>query len=153
MELFAISRRGGYLEYKTQYLEKLPIKFFPKEDESKVTDLVEQMLTNQIALQSEREKFLKILRGEHPKLNVTSLLEKWDEHDWQDFINALEKQKIVWKLDKKSEWLDFFDRHRQAAATIRHHIAAIDEAIDNAVFDLYALDPHERNIVRQAVGK
>ena len=26
MEIYAISRRGGYLEYKVQYLSKIPIK-------------------------------------------------------------------------------------------------------------------------------
>jgi len=44
MYVWAISRRGGYLEYKVQYLEKLPIKSISEKDQKPFINLVEKIL-------------------------------------------------------------------------------------------------------------
>jgi len=45
MYLWAISRRGGYLEYKVQYLEKLPIKNISETDQKPFIVLVDKILS------------------------------------------------------------------------------------------------------------
>ncbi len=44
MNIWCISRRGGYLEYKVQYVEKIPIKNISEKDQKQFVDLVEQVL-------------------------------------------------------------------------------------------------------------
>jgi len=44
MNIWSISRRGGYLEYKVQYIEKIPIKNIPIEDQKPFIALVERIL-------------------------------------------------------------------------------------------------------------
>lgn len=44
MNIWSISRRGGYLEYKVQYVEKIPIKNISPKDQKPFIDLVTQIL-------------------------------------------------------------------------------------------------------------
>lgn len=44
MEIWSISRRGGYLEYKVQYVEKIPIKNIPEKEQKPFIDLVDMVL-------------------------------------------------------------------------------------------------------------
>ncbi|KAF0200139.1 MAG: type IIS restriction/modification [Bacteroidetes bacterium] len=46
MNIWSISRRGGYLEYKVQYIEKIPIKNISKERQKPFIDLVENIIDN-----------------------------------------------------------------------------------------------------------
>ncbi|HLW08494.1 MAG TPA: TaqI-like C-terminal specificity domain-containing protein, partial [Marinilabiliaceae bacterium] len=44
MNIWSISRRGGYLEYKVQYIEKIPIKNIAENKQSQFVKLVNQIL-------------------------------------------------------------------------------------------------------------
>ncbi|MBX2931555.1 MAG: class I SAM-dependent DNA methyltransferase [Chitinophagaceae bacterium] len=44
MNIWSISRRGGYLEYKVQYIEKIPIKNISEKEQRPFIDLVERIL-------------------------------------------------------------------------------------------------------------
>ena len=44
MNIWSISRRGGYLEYKVQYIEKIPIKNISKKEQKPFIELVERIL-------------------------------------------------------------------------------------------------------------
>ena len=44
MNIWSISRRGGYLEYKVQYVEKIPIKNISIKDQKPFIDLVDKIL-------------------------------------------------------------------------------------------------------------
>ena len=44
MKLYAVGRRGGYLEYKVQYIKKIPIKVFNKEENILFEELVNNIL-------------------------------------------------------------------------------------------------------------
>jgi adenine-specific DNA-methyltransferase len=44
MNIWSISRRGGYLEYKVQYIEKIPIKNISEKEQKPFIELVEKIL-------------------------------------------------------------------------------------------------------------
>jgi adenine-specific DNA-methyltransferase len=44
MNIWSISRRGGYLEYKVQYIEKIPIKNISENEQKPFIELVEKVL-------------------------------------------------------------------------------------------------------------
>jgi hypothetical protein len=48
MNIWSISRRGGYLEYKVQYIEKIPIKNISEEEQRPFIDLVENVLAGRV---------------------------------------------------------------------------------------------------------
>ncbi len=45
MKLWGIERRGGYIEYKSQYVEKLPIKDIDENQQARFIDLVDKVLS------------------------------------------------------------------------------------------------------------
>jgi adenine-specific DNA-methyltransferase len=45
MKIWSISRRGGYLEYKVQYIEKIPIKNISIKDQQPFVDLVNRIIS------------------------------------------------------------------------------------------------------------
>ena len=46
MSIWSISRRGGYLEYKVQYIEKIPIKNISEQEQNPFILLVEKILAS-----------------------------------------------------------------------------------------------------------
>jgi len=48
MNIWSISRRGGYLEYKVQYIEKIPIKNISEKEQKPFIDLVEKVLAGRV---------------------------------------------------------------------------------------------------------
>ena len=44
MNIWSIGRRGGYLEYKVQYIEKIPIRNISSNDQKPYIDLVDKIL-------------------------------------------------------------------------------------------------------------
>jgi adenine-specific DNA-methyltransferase len=44
MNIWSISRRGGYSEYKVQYIEKIPIKTITEKEQKPFKEYVEQVL-------------------------------------------------------------------------------------------------------------
>lgn len=48
MNIWSISRRGGYLEYKVQYIQKIPIKHISEVDQEQFIDIVEKILKDRI---------------------------------------------------------------------------------------------------------
>ena len=45
MKIWSISRRGGYLEYKVQYVEKIPIKNISAKEQKPYIDLVDKIFS------------------------------------------------------------------------------------------------------------
>jgi len=69
MNIWSISRRGGYLEYKVQYVEKIPIKNLSLNDQIPFNELVEKILKDKelgqdtTALESEIDRLVYQLYG------------------------------------------------------------------------------------------
>jgi hypothetical protein len=49
MNIWSISRRGGYLEYKVQYIEKIPLKNISEKEQKPFIELVEKVLAGRIS--------------------------------------------------------------------------------------------------------
>lgn len=46
MNIWSISRRGGYLEYKVQYIKKIPINNISEKEQKPFIDLVKRILVD-----------------------------------------------------------------------------------------------------------
>ena len=147
MNIWCISRRGGYLEYKVQYLEKLPIKQFIDEDKIKMELLVDRILSDNILFSNNINQFQKLLSSKFETLTINTKLEKWYTLSFADFSKELNKQKIKLSLSEQSEWLTFFEDEKQKALAIKNEIDKTDKEIDQMVYQLYGLTEEEIKIV------
>lgn len=145
MRLHAISRRGGYLEYKVQYLEKLPIPSVPEEKQESLKIKADLMLSLHRKFQEKLQKALQLIKHEFQLKKINNKLEKFYELDFDSFIKALEIKGI--DLQKKGELLDFFEKNKQELLNLNSQIKKEDDIIDNMVFDLYDLTSEEMAMV------
>lgn len=67
--------------------------------------------------------------------------------DFKGFLAELKKQKSTIPLSQQSEWIKYFNQHKEACQTLSQKISETDNEIDTRIFDLYALTPEEREIV------
>lgn len=149
MELFAISRRGGYLEFKTQYISKLPIKNIPLEAQQPFIEKADQMLTLNKQLQEASQKFQRSIQREFELETLGKKLENWYELSYPDFLKELKKKKVELTLKQKEDWEDYFLAQQQNALNIQTQITQTDKAIDQMVYELYGLTPEEIEIVEK----
>lgn len=78
MNIWSISRRGGYLEYKVQYIEKIPIKNISEKEQKPFIELVE-----------------KILKGRKNENDTTDLENQIDQLVYELYELTEEEIKIV----------------------------------------------------------
>ena len=147
MNLIAITRRGGYQEYKVQYLNQIPIKVVEDSAKQPFIALADSMLNLNSQLQEKRSKFLRRLTENFENLKITTALQQFDQLDFRGLMSELKKQKIKLTLLQQDEWEDYFTERIAECQELLSQIKATDQEIDTRVFDLYGLTEGERQIV------
>ena len=103
MNQIAITRRGGYQEYKAQYMNQIPIKVLDDSAKQPFSSLADQMLTLCCELQQKRQRFLHRLEESLGVQKITAALERFDEADFVALLAELKKQKISLTLVSGSQ--------------------------------------------------
>lgn len=150
MELYAISRRGGYLEYKTQYISKLPIKNIKESEQQPFIEKADLMLSLNKDLQDQSQKFQRTLHRKFELEVLPKKLQDWYLLSYSDFIKELGKLKIKLTLSQEAEWEDYFTTEATKVNTIKTQIETTDKAIDAMVYELYGLSKEEIEIVENS---
>ncbi len=149
MEIYAISRRGGYLEYKVQYLSKIPIKDISLDLQQPFIEKADQMLLLNKELQEVSQKFIRMLERRFEIDSIPNRLQEWHTLSYDEFLKELSKKKIKLSLAQESEWEDFFRTEKEKATAIAEQIATTDREIDQMVYKLYNLTEEEIEIVEK----
>ena len=152
MSKLAITRRGGYQEYKVQYLEKVPLKSatgMVKEDFSKLTDERTLLTESQYKV---KHTYQKYIQSQFSIEKLTRNLQNWHELEFGEFIKELNKaiKKVggekLSKMDEM-EWMEVFETKKAEAQTLKAEIDKTDAEIDAMVYELYGLSEEEIKIV------
>ena len=149
MEIYAISRRGGYLEYKVQYLSKIPIKNISQVAQQPFIEKADEMLSFNKELQEISEKFQRNLQREFSLETFSKKLQNWYELSFADFLKELAKAKVNLTLSQKAEWEDYFLQEQKKALDCQSKVHTIDKEIDQMVYELYGLTEEEIEIVER----
>ncbi|RTY77954.1 class I SAM-dependent DNA methyltransferase [Flavobacterium sp. LS1P28] len=155
MGQWAITRRGGYQEYKVQYLEKIPIKIFESSIKIQVSELVESIILSTDEHFALRQKLLKYLTSNFKITETSRKLQNWHELTFATFIielNKAIKTRGQTPLTKKDEieWMDLFEDYKKQAQTLKLQIESTDKEIDKMVYELYDLSEDEIGIVESS---
>lgn len=147
ISLWAISRRGGYLEYKVQYLEKLPIPNISPVEQQPFITAAEALLAGHKALHEAEAAAGRLVRAE---LGVTAPLtgKLALSQPWKTWSAALEKalgRKLT--LPEKGEWLPYLTEFQEQQQERRAALHRQDAALDQLVYQLYQLTPEEIALV------
>jgi type I restriction-modification system DNA methylase subunit len=147
MDLYAISRRGGYLEYKIQYISKLPIKEISVEKQQPFITKANTMLLLNKELQAQSEKFQRTIQRKFALIELPKKLQDWYLLNYPEFIKEIAKKKVKLTLSEEAEWEDYFITEANKVLALKTEIDTTDKAIDKMVYELYGLTSEEIEIV------
>lgn len=143
---------GGYLRFRKQYLEQLPIYPATPEQQAPLIEKVDLMLQLNKDLQEELNSFHKWLDRTFNIEKLSKKLEKYYELDFEEFLKEVKKKKVDIKPRKTQELLE--NEFKESLAVIKpllHEIKVTDREIDEMVYDLYGLTSEEREIVEESL--
>jgi hypothetical protein len=149
MKYSAITRRGGYKEYKTQYVENIPIKKITKEKKYGISTLVEDILTNQNNLDNIKERIIDQINFKFkPTDNITI-----DFDNMNNISEILEKitKKTSTKLNpiQKDEWIEYFFSMKDKIIAINEKLDKLYRELDAMIFDIYELTKEEVEFIHE----
>jgi len=148
MNKLAISRRGGYLEYKIQYLTQLPIKVARESEKMPFHVKVEHIIESTGNLNSINRGFIQLLQSKFNLPKPSTKLKHWPSLDFKGFLAELKKAKVPkLSLEDEAEWMAYFNKKKEEANELQSEIDRIDKQIDQMVYELYGLTEEEIQIV------
>ena len=138
--------RGGFLRWKKQYLENLPIV----KNGDKIEPLVTTQELNFGDFKQISSKFNRLLQRKFPIEKLSKNLQNWHTLTFTEFTKELKKKKIKLSLSEEAEWEDYFEAEKAKALEIKAVIDKTDKEIDKMVYELYELTEEEIAIVEQS---
>jgi type I restriction-modification system DNA methylase subunit len=149
MRRTAITRRGGYQEYKVQYLEKIPIKKVDARTKQMFSVKVDSIMQRTSTLQNIQGQFINLLKSKSSLEKLSNKLLEWHDLEFKDFLSELKKVKIKLSLADEAEWMKYFNEQKQKAHALKKEIEDTDNEINLMVYKLYDLSPEEIKIVEE----
>lgn len=130
-------------------LSSFPIPNLEKENEIKLSNFVNEMLSLNKELQEISGKFQRTLQREFSLETLSKKLQNWYELSFSEFLKELVKLKINLSLSQKAEWEDYFLQEQKRALDCQSKITTTDKEIDQMVYQLYGLTDEEIEIVEK----
>ncbi|MCB0802295.1 MAG: N-6 DNA methylase [Flavobacteriales bacterium] len=155
MKNIAITRRGGYQEYKVQYLERVPIKKLEEKEKTTFIQRSKSRILLTYSIFKYFESFQKYLQSQFPIEKLPKKLENWHELEFGEFITELNKAikkaggNPLSKL-QEMEWMEVFETKKAEAQALKTEIDKTDKEIDQMVYELYGLTEEEIKIVENS---
>ena len=129
------------------YVKELPIP----EISSEIKQLLSSKVDSLLQLHKERESLvhqsLEVLRTEYAIDKTTQKLQNFLSLGWNEFIEELEKQHILFSLQQKDELNKWFREKQKAFQVLERKMNQIDESIDGDVYKLYHLNNKDIQVI------
>jgi len=140
-----------FAQVKIDYVNELPIKIIPLEEQKKFIDKVELLIERNSGFVLEQNNFLKTLIEEKSVEKVTSKIESFQNLSFDEFKKELKKQKIEFAFGAENDkWRDYFNLTVHKIKDLQSAIINTDKEIDQMVYELYGLTDEEIIIVEES---
>lgn len=154
MKLWAISRRGGYLEYKVQYLTKIPIKKISDKEQELFVEKANYILSQQKELSLKKQKFMNRVYSELKITKSTKKIESFFKTTFSEFMKEIKKKSDVRpSLQEQDEWEDYFEQYKKDILELRNEIEKADKDLNGLVYKLYDIDSDEKKVIVESLEK
>lgn len=146
--------RGGVwrLRLFSANIETIPVPNASKALKEAIGALAEQCQKAAEELHALSTKFVNLLKTDFKLDKPSTKLEQWHSLDFAGFLAELKKKKIVPTLTQKSEWMDYFEKQKATAQSLKQTITKLEQELNQQVYALYALTPEEIQIIEEAVA-
>lgn len=145
MKCNAISRRGGYNEYKVQYIKNFPVKNLDKNISTLLEKKVIEIMHIKKNYSHTKDMFQKLVSNEYNIKQWPRNLNDFCNLEFKEFTTKMKLEKLP--LTQKDELLQLWNKYVLTLKELKIEAQNVDQEIDETVFDLYELTPEERQIV------
>ena len=147
---FGDAENKGRVRLDANKMVKLPIKSVSPEDQQPFIEKADIMLSQNRELHKRKTDFFNFFKSELKPQKINKKLEKWNELDWEQFKQEMEKCKVrELSLKERRQWQDYFIENKEKADKIKSVIDSTDKEIDQMVYELYGLTPEEIKTVEK----
>ena len=132
---------------KTKYLEPFPLpKLSILENQNPIVLKVDNILNVRKKLSICSNIFESLLESKF-SIPLSKKLQNWYQLEFSDFIKELKKKKIKLSLSEEAEWMQYFNKQKEKALSIKHEIDQTEKELNQMVYTLYNLTEEEISIV------
>ena len=148
----AIHIGGGYLRFRKQFLEILPIVCLDKENKMRLSSFNDLQKDRTQKLYKYISKFSSRILSSFSLESLSKKVQSFYLHDFKTFLDELKKKKVTLKLTEQDEWEEYFNEHKEKILELQSQINQTHREIDRLVYQLYGLTEEEIKIVEESVG-
>jgi transketolase len=152
--IFLTSRayRGGFVTFRSIYVERIPIKEAADKEKKPMIEKVESMINLSKKADEKKGKFIRRVLSTFKLDNQSKKLDSFWKLSFDDFqkkVYRLSKKKL--SLTEQDEWEDYFNDYKEELTELQQKIGETDKAIDQMVYQLYELTPEEIKIIEEGI--
>lgn len=129
----------AFAKISLENLSDFPIPSLSLESQQHFILLVDTMLSLHAKLQDNRNRFLRRLKDNVANVEITMVLQQFDQLNFKAFLAELKKQKIKFTLAQQDEWEEYFGQYRSTCQELQAQITDTDCEIDLLVYHIYGL--------------
>lgn len=152
-ELIGAKVDSGYLEWKKNRVEQLPIYPATPEQQQPLIEKADKMLQLNRELQEEVKGFQDWLQHTFNIEKLSKKLEKYYELSLDEFLVEVKKKKV--DVKSRQNYQTFKNEFEDSLAKVQpllQEIALTDNEIDRMVYELYGLTEEEIEIVEESLN-
>jgi len=147
----SIAQEKGKLfaEVKKIYLEKLPIKIIPIDEQNIYNDLTKQIIELNLEIEKQKSKFINRISTNYRLQKISNNLSNFIALNFVELNNELKKNKVELNLKQQDELEEYFiDSKNQLNSKIELQ-KSLDKQINVLVYQLYNLTAEEIDLIEK----
>ncbi len=133
------AKKGLFPKILVRDVRKIPIPEVSKIEQNKIAEKVDTIINLYQQLNTAKESFSALMESDLKIKKLRKQLYEWQNLEWNDFSNELDKNKAKWNIVKKKEWHTFFINEKKIIIEIISKINKIDKNIEQDISKFYNL--------------
>ncbi len=132
-------------------LSKIPIRNTSHEKQNPLIEKANKILDITSYYENNKNQVCQFIQSKFEITKLTSKLQNWHELEFKEFLKELKKAKVKLSLAEEAECMQYFNKQKQKAQSLKAEIHKTDKEIDHMVYELYGLTGEEIQIVEESV--
>lgn len=142
----SIERRGGFREYKTQYVSKMPYPIPAKKDIAELKGLYKELFNNHKKVNNISMEIVSYLSSVY-KIESSKTIQNWFNIPFGDFSEELKKQKIAIRSEEAFDLMKLMNSKKEEIININKENNHLENIAKSIIYSLYNMNVDDRKLI------
>ncbi len=143
------AKKGLFPKILVSDVRNIPIPKIKPEEQTKLINLVEKMLSINIEIEKLKSKFINRIASNYNIQKVSNNLSNFNNLSFVELNNELKKNKIQLNFKQQDELEEYFTVNKNQINSLIELKKSVDKQIDNLVFKLYNLTDSDIELIEK----